>query len=94
MDYRRKWGTVSQITDITILKGVFMATIDCIDCKVCGKGFEVANYAVGRRKICSDACRVIKQRSVAKEGMRRYRATTEGKAAYTKYNERYKVKHD
>lgn len=65
-----------------------------IDCKVCGKGFEAPVYAVGRRKICSDACRAENQRRISKDSMKRYRATEAGKAAYTKYNERYKVKHD
>ena len=69
-----------------------MATVIC---KVCDKGFEVPAYAVGRRKMCSDVCRALNQRYVSMEGMKRYRATEAGKAAYTEYNKRYKVvKHD
>ena len=62
-----------------------------IRCKVCDKCFDVPVYAVGRRKICSDACRAENQRRVSKDSMAKYRATKAGKAAYTEYNKRYKV---
>lgn len=64
-----------------------MATITC---KVCGRGFEAAAYAVGRRKICSDICRASEHRRISKACMASYRATEAGKAAYTEYNKRYK----
>lgn len=66
--------------------------MEMMQCKVCGKDFEVAGYAVGRRKICSDACRKEEHRRISKICMASYRATDAGKAAYTEYNKRYKVK--
>lgn len=65
-----------------------------IVCKVCGKGFEAKEYAVGRRTMCSDLCRTENHRRVSKTCMTAYRLTDTGKAAYTEYNKRYKrVKH-
>ena len=61
-----------------------------IVCKICGKNFTVSAYAVGRRKMCSDACRAKNNKAVSKVCMAAYRATDTGKAAYKDYNKRYK----
>lgn len=59
-------------------------------CKICGGKYEVSIYALGRRKMCSDACRAENNKIASKACMAAYRATEKGKSYVKEYNKRYK----